>query len=95
MAKYQVSADHESYPVVVERGVLARLPEFLPAGSGRIFVVTTKDVWKLHGDRFSEALGKRGFETLFFPVEKKTSGLRRSSTSPNRCSKKGPTDPPW
>ena len=67
MAKYQVSADHESYPVVVERGVLARLPEFLPAGSGRIFVVTTTDVWKLHGDRFSEALGKRGFETLFFP----------------------------
>lgn len=64
--RYQVSTAHESYPVIVERGAIARLPEFIPAGSGRIFVVTTKDVWKLHGDRFSEAFGKGGFEKLIF-----------------------------
>jgi 3-dehydroquinate synthase len=64
--QYQVSTAHESYSVTVERGVLARLGEFIPASFGRIFIVTTKDVWKLHGETLKEALGKRPFETLFF-----------------------------
>jgi 3-dehydroquinate synthase len=56
----------------VERGGIARLGEFVGAASGgKIFVVTTRDVWDLHGARVREALGPisslgSGGETLFF-----------------------------
>lgn len=51
---------------MVERGAIARLPEFLPAKCGRIFVVTERILWDLHGDRIRSALGDLNFDTLFF-----------------------------
>jgi 3-dehydroquinate synthase len=51
---------------VVERGAIARLPEFIPAKCGRIFVVTERVVWDLHGSGVSRALEGLHFETLFF-----------------------------
>lgn len=51
---------------MVERGAIARLPEFLPAECGRVFVVTERAVWNLHGGRVSRALAGIGFDTLFF-----------------------------
>ncbi len=51
---------------MVERGAIARLPEFLPAKCGRIFVVTERGVWDLHGARLRAALSPTPFETLFF-----------------------------
>jgi 3-dehydroquinate synthase len=38
------------YPCVVERGVLARTKEYLPR-AGKVFVITTQDVWDLHGPK--------------------------------------------
>ena len=35
--------------ILIERGILRRAHEFIPAGSGKVFVVTTEDVWRLHG----------------------------------------------
>ena len=51
---------------MVERGAIARLPEFLPAKCGRVFVVTERAVWDLHGDRVTQALSGVKFDTLFF-----------------------------
>jgi 3-dehydroquinate synthetase len=46
---------------------MARLGEFIGAAPGsKIFVVTTRDVWDLHGARVREALGPLSSETLFF-----------------------------
>ena len=66
MAEYEVKTPQRTYPVVVERGVIDRLAEFLPAGIGRIFTVTTRDVWDLYGSQVCRAIGERGCEVLFF-----------------------------
>jgi 3-dehydroquinate synthase len=70
MPQYQVATPQQSYLAVIERGVIARLSEFIPAGRGKVFVVTTRDVWDFHGDAVRRALdgplGKRHAEILFF-----------------------------
>ncbi|HVW87408.1 MAG TPA: 3-dehydroquinate synthase [Bryobacteraceae bacterium] len=70
MPSFQVSTPQRSYAAVVERGAIARLPVFLSPTvgkkPGRVFVVTTRDVWDLHGTRLRESLGNLSFETLFF-----------------------------
>lgn len=66
MPLFQVATPQRKYPVVVDRGAIGRLSEFLPQGRGRIFIVSTRDVWKLYGERVRKALGNREAETLFF-----------------------------
>src|SRR5215467_6043168 len=56
-----------AYDAIVERGCIARLPEYLPKRSGKIFVATTADVWELHGASVRRALASRGHEVLLFP----------------------------
>jgi len=62
MPSFRVETPQRSYDAMVERGTLKRVAEFLPRGAGKVFVVTTEDVWKLHGL-------KLGFpaDVLFFP----------------------------
>ncbi|MGD0580700.1 MAG: 3-dehydroquinate synthase [Bryobacteraceae bacterium] len=67
MPSFAVTTVAHRYEAIVERGALARLPEFLPERSGRLFTVTTRDVWELHGQAFTSALAGREFQTLFFP----------------------------
>jgi 3-dehydroquinate synthase len=66
MPQFLVSTPQRTYPAVVERGVIARLADFLPPKCGKAFVVTTADVWDLHGARVRDALGAHPFETLLF-----------------------------
>jgi 3-dehydroquinate synthase len=66
MPVFQIATPQRTYSAVVERGVIKRLAEFLPTGSGRIFAVSTRDVWGLYGDQVQKALGGRGCEVLFF-----------------------------
>lgn len=67
MASYRVQTQQRAYDAIVERGCIARVSEFLPARAGRIFVVTTADVWGFHGGRVEKALGGRDHKVLFFP----------------------------
>ena len=57
------------YPCVVERGALRRLAEHLPRKAGKIFVVTTEDVWRAHAKLITGALSAAGkaAEVLYFP----------------------------
>jgi len=66
MPRYQVKTPSATYSAVVERGAIDRLPEFLPPARGRLFAVSTRDVWELYGERVRAALGGRECETLFF-----------------------------
>src|ERR1019366_2802121 len=66
MPQFQVTTPQRTYPADVERGAIGNLAEFLPPGRARIFVVTTRDVWKLYGDIVLTALGNRESHTLFF-----------------------------
>ena len=60
MPSFRVATPTGSYEAIVERGSLARHSEFIPPKSGKVFVVTTEDVWKLHGRSI------RADEVLFF-----------------------------
>jgi len=66
MPQFQVATQRNTYPAVVERGAIDRLAEFLPPGHGRLFLVSTRDVWQLYGKRVLSALNARPSETLFF-----------------------------
>ncbi len=66
MAEYKITTPQRTYSAVVERGVVKRLAEFLPPGVGRIFAVSTRDVWKLYGCQVQQALGDRCCEVLYF-----------------------------
>jgi 3-dehydroquinate synthase len=65
MPSFPVATPQGSYEAIVERGCLRRQSEFIPPGSGKVFVVTTEDVWRLHGTliRADEVLFFKGGET--------------------------------
>ncbi|HWF07773.1 MAG TPA: 3-dehydroquinate synthase [Bryobacteraceae bacterium] len=65
MPQFQVATPDRTYPAIVERGVISRLAEFLPKAHGRIFFVSTADVWRLYGKDVTAALGQRDSEVLF------------------------------
>src|SRR2546429_529383 len=50
MPSFRVQTSQRAYDAIVERGALSRVAEFLPPGAGMVFVVTTADVFKLHGE---------------------------------------------
>ncbi len=66
MPSFPVTTATERYDAIVENGAIARLAEFIPAHTGKTFVVTTRDVWQLHCGAFATAMGERAFQTLFF-----------------------------
>jgi 3-dehydroquinate synthase len=64
MATHVVTTGAHRYECRIERGILTRLPEFLPAKAGKVFVVTTEDVWSLHGRLIDERFAQN---VIFFP----------------------------
>jgi 3-dehydroquinate synthase len=71
MPIFRVETPQRSYDAVVERGSLSRVAEFIPANAGLIFVVTTQDVWDLHGAALERSLanssGTYTHRVLIFP----------------------------
>jgi len=67
MPSYAVKTPHCTYPVVVERGGLAKLAELIPQRAGKVFFVSTQDVWQLYGERVARSLAGLPHEVLFFP----------------------------
>ncbi|HVP00808.1 MAG TPA: 3-dehydroquinate synthase [Bryobacteraceae bacterium] len=63
MASFRVKTPQRSYDAIVERGAAGRIQEFLPAKHGKVFVVTTKDVWDMHGAMFDGI----AHTPIFFP----------------------------
>jgi len=67
MPSFQVRTPGCQYECIVERGAISRVGAAVPAKAGKLFVVTTQDVWQLHGERLKASLEGRSFETIFFP----------------------------
>jgi 3-dehydroquinate synthase len=63
MPTFRVQTPQRTYDAIVERGVVRRIADFLPSKHGKVFVVTTKDVWELHGAAFTQI----PHNTIFFP----------------------------
>jgi len=56
MPSYRVETPQRCYSAIVERGVIARAAEFIPPKTGKVFVVTTEDVWRHAGAPLAAAL---------------------------------------
>ncbi len=68
MPVFEVRTGCHRYQNVVERGVLRHLREFVPQNTGKLFVVTTEDVWRLHRRVIEQQFQADGMEVLFFPA---------------------------
>ncbi|HMF78008.1 MAG TPA: hypothetical protein VK604_20295, partial [Bryobacteraceae bacterium] len=67
MAVFAVKTAQSTYQNVVERGVLQRAAGFIPESTGKLFVVTTEDVWRLHGEKLRARFAEDRLHVLFFP----------------------------
>jgi 3-dehydroquinate synthase len=67
MPSFRVQTPQRVYDAIVSRGSVSRLAEFLPAHVGKIFVVTTPDVWGHHGASVEQALKGKSHAVLTFP----------------------------
>lgn len=67
MPEFVVNTAGGRYAAVVERGILARAAQYIPVAAGKIFVITTRDVWQAHGASLNASLGARDHEVLYFP----------------------------
>lgn len=66
MPCYEVETPQRRYTIVVERGILSKLSEHIPPRAGKVFVVSTEDVWQLHGAAIRKNIGDFAHEVLFF-----------------------------
>jgi 3-dehydroquinate synthase len=67
MPTFPVRTPHAEYLTHVERGLIERCGAFVPAGVSRVFVVTTRDVWKYQGARLERGLAGIDFVPLYLP----------------------------
>jgi 3-dehydroquinate synthase len=68
MATFRVETPPRGYDAIVERGILGRAAEYLPAKAGKIFAVSTEDVWGHQCARLERALAGLPHEVLFLPA---------------------------
>lgn len=67
MPSFEVRTPRERYDAIVERGVVSRAPRFVPPRTGKIFVISTEDVWGHQGSSLEAALAGLAHEVLFLP----------------------------
>jgi 3-dehydroquinate synthase len=74
MPSFRVETPQRNYDAIVQRGCLRNVFDFLPRSglsgshsSGKTFVITTADVWQLHGALLQPSLAARESHVLFFP----------------------------
>src|SRR5215467_13449440 len=67
MPSFRIETPQRSYNAVVERGVLASTAQYLPPKHGKVFVVTTEDVWRHQGVALDRALDGVAYEVLHLP----------------------------
>ena len=70
MPTFEVRTAQRTYPSIVQRGVLREAGSHIPPGAGKLFIVTTEDVWQHHGGSLARGLGTRSFELLYLPAAK-------------------------
>jgi 3-dehydroquinate synthase len=66
MPVFEVTTSHCSYPNVIERGASGHIRKYLPQKHGKVFVLTTDDVWRLHGEVITRQFRPGEFHVLRF-----------------------------
>src|ERR1039458_9259775 len=67
MPSFRVETPQRCYSAVVERGLIASTAQYPPPKAGKLFVVSTEDVWRHQGGRLASALAGIPHELLFLP----------------------------
>ena len=80
MPSFMVKTPQRTYSAIVERGILERTAQFIPKNAGKLFVISTSDVWDHHGEKLRRGLSGAAYETLFFPGGEERKRLARIET---------------
>ncbi|HEY7389135.1 MAG TPA: 3-dehydroquinate synthase [Bryobacteraceae bacterium] len=67
MPTFQVKTLPRGYSAIVERDVLSRTANFIPVKTGKVFVITTADVWRHQGRTVENALAGVPYTRLDLP----------------------------
>ena len=67
MPSFRVETPQRCYSALVERGAIGAVAQYIPAKAGKVFVVSTEDVWRHQGERLGAALAGLAEEVLFLP----------------------------
>jgi len=67
MSGFRVETPPAGYDVLVERGIIGQTARYIPAKAGKVFVVSTEDVWHHQCSRIEQALSTVPHEVLFLP----------------------------
>src|SRR6516165_10127125 len=67
MPTYQVVTPQRCYPAIVERGEIGRAAHYIPPKTGKVFVVTTEDVWRHAGPQLAAGLAGVPYDVLNLP----------------------------
>jgi 3-dehydroquinate synthase len=67
MPSFRVETPLRCYSAIVERGVAGRAAEYLPSKCGKVFVVSTADVWRHQGQVLEGGLAGVANDVLFLP----------------------------
>ena len=89
MASFEVKTPQREYRAIVERGILSRVAQYIPPGAGKVFVVTTADVWRHHGETLEAGLSGAAHDVLFFPGGEERKRLARIESLAEEMLSKG------
>jgi len=67
MPSFRVETPQHCYSAIVERGAIASTAQYIPSKSGKLFVVSSEDVWRHVGGRLASALAAAPYELIFLP----------------------------
>jgi 3-dehydroquinate synthase len=67
MPTFHVETPQASYDAIVERGIIQHASNYIPAKAGKVFVVSTEDVWSHQCARVEQGLSAIPHEVLFLP----------------------------
>ena len=67
MPSYRVETSQRCYNAIVERGAIAQAAQYIPAKTGKVFVVTEEGVWRHASGPLRTALSGVSYEVLHLP----------------------------
>jgi len=67
MPSFRVETPQRCYSAVVERGVIGHTAQYIPSKAGKLFVVSTVDVWRHQGEALQRGLAGVSYEVLHLP----------------------------
>jgi len=80
MPSFRVETPQHCYSAIVERGIIGQVADHLPKHTGKVFVVSTEDVWRHQGQALAHSLADVPHEVLFLPggeAQKRLAPLER------------------